>query len=281
MVGDKGVREHNYGVRDDTSLLADPRLGSPHPVLKGVGSDMAHSRVVVVSPYAQMNVYLESALPRIIDGCIVDVVSRSDAVVQPYIDVSFRERSAQSPLWIIDFGKIISPQPSPLDLRKARLDILSDIVSDTVKSGGGTLVSALEEQTFDGGGCKNIIMALRNTVENIHPESILPLMNAAHKSIPSEKYVDRVVPFDGYALWSRDHTIARISPIAKISADFENAHSYDSSGHFNPSSVSIGLYVEFIESDLRMLARGIRKKTIFSFLRNSDSDLQFFEVDKK
>ncbi|MFC1685427.1 hypothetical protein ACFLZZ_00210 [Nanoarchaeota archaeon] len=82
------------------------------PRKKKTERDTLNSRIVVVSPYGQLNTYLSSEIPKIVPGGDVDVIDEAKSHAKPYIDIRKKESIAQKPLWIIDFGKIMIYDPT-------------------------------------------------------------------------------------------------------------------------------------------------------------------------
>ena len=65
------------------------------PEEKSAVEDTYHARIVVVGPYSQFNVYLESTIPSLVKGSFVDFLDRADISLPPYIDVEKREKAAE------------------------------------------------------------------------------------------------------------------------------------------------------------------------------------------
>jgi len=70
------------------------------------------NRVIVVCPHYQFVEYFKRRIGEVVEGVLVDEVYNAEISDYPYLSVRDREREKSkesSPIWGIDFGKIILP----------------------------------------------------------------------------------------------------------------------------------------------------------------------------
>ncbi len=137
-------------------ILTQPE--SLRPERKKIEEDMLESRILVISPYGQLNVFFESEIPRLQRRCYVEVVDRAELDKDPYVNVEKREKNRQTPYLIIDFQKIIAPVEKIITnkakrtqkRRQALIDLLNHFAALT---GAGKIVDSsmytLESKPID------------------------------------------------------------------------------------------------------------------------------------
>ena len=81
-------------------------------------------------------------------------------------------------------------------------------------------------------------------------------MKRIDESIKAEDCIDKIILFNSYSVWANNKSIVYLFPKSGSSflAELEKRHSYDENGNFNPSSVSVGGYMETIKIDLQKVA---------------------------
>jgi len=246
------------------------------PKKEKTGVETLRSRVVVISPYSQLNVYIESIIPEILDGGYTDIVDRAEMKVPPYIDVNKKEKDIQSPLWIIDFGKIIAPQPKTSVLANARVEAIISMINNNfirrlkynpelAGEYDPQYKHILAEYPFTPPSITKIVKHLESTVMSLYDE-FLSEIKRIDESIKAEDCIDKVVLFNGYAVWAKNKSIVYLFPRPSFLAGLEKRHSNYPDGNFNPSSVSIKDYTEAIRMDLQKVATSKMKElTLFDF----------------
>jgi len=97
------------------------------PRRKNITGDTVQRRIVVVSPYAQLNAYLESTIPNLRKGILVDIVVRAEQRDPPYLDVPAREKPAPKRQWIIDDDFWLTDEPYMIYAAEHSLEALAQM----------------------------------------------------------------------------------------------------------------------------------------------------------
>ncbi len=228
------------------------------PEEKSVASDTYRTRIAVVCPYSQFNIYFESTLPSLVKGSFVDVVDRAEISLPPYIDVQKREQAAEKPpLWIIDFERVIARQPRQSLLIEQRLEFMRRFIDSYLQKlpqeeSARWNISAypFTEQDAD-----RLITRFRDDLyKATHNKNFVPEINKLDASITLDNYVDDVIDFDGYTQWASKKPVMYITTTPQFSRLLREAHGFDANENFNPSSVDIKPYVQNLSHDLEQIA---------------------------
>jgi len=224
------------------------------PEEKSAVEDTYHARIVVVGPYSQFNVYLESTIPSLVKGSFVDFLDRADISLPPYIDVEKREKAAEKPpLWIIDFERVIARQPRQSLLIEQRLEFMRRFIDSYLQK------LPQEERArwnisaypFTKQDADRLITGLRDDLyKTTHNKNFVPEINKLDASITLDNYVDDVIDFDGYTQWASKKPVMYITTTPQFSRSLREAHGFDADENFNPSSVDIKPYVQNLNHDL-------------------------------
>ncbi|MEN9626699.1 MAG: hypothetical protein RL557_1027 [archaeon] len=93
------------GTKSDTQRDYQTSLGRS---LSRYPSAPTNSRLIVICPYQQLNIFFEGILPRTTPDVTLECIAHSDFNHAPYIQVEEREREKPLPLYILDFQRIIT-----------------------------------------------------------------------------------------------------------------------------------------------------------------------------
>jgi len=235
---------------------------------KKTARDALHTRVVVVSPYSQHNVFLETLIPDILSGGEVDVVSEAESDDPPYIEVPKREQKAQRPLWIIDFGKILAKSYNLSMLYQRRLEAFRDEMSRQLANQYKGVEEYLRrpDVPLDAEVLTQLAGNLSHKLQGFNLD-LTQLSDALHLAEQmAEKDAIHPVPFKGYSQWAARTERIYIRPKTRWSSAFESNYLYDESGNFLPGSVPLVPQIaEMMRGDLEVIAviaqSGLRSDT--------------------
>ena len=91
-------------------MLSDVLTRTPTPTRERIERSNIQERVIVVSPYKLINLFLDDFLPQLLArNTTVDIVSHAELDRRPYIDPEQRERDRSLPEYVIDFGELVVP----------------------------------------------------------------------------------------------------------------------------------------------------------------------------
>src|SRR3989338_1714475 len=122
------IRKIKDDVEESLKTLTRPK--SLKPERKKADKDAFKSRILVISPYGQINTFFDSRISNIVKGGYVDIIDKAETDKPPCINIAEREKLSPRPLWIIDFKKIMAMKPSPKHIAQGRLEILASVLKD-------------------------------------------------------------------------------------------------------------------------------------------------------
>lgn len=249
--------------------LTDPE--SVQPERKKTSTEMKSSRVIVISPYSRLNVYLESEIPKIIEGSYTEIISSAVFNYPPYIDVQTREMHAPTPFWIIDFEHITAEvEKTEIDkelLVKRKKSSLSDIIREYPDKIEANLFS--DEFFLEDNKIQTKITDITTKFAQTLDEVLPNLWKKAEDLSKKVKTVIDIVGFNEYYLWTaKKKEILYLTPSSSFSRELREKHVYDSNGNFITNSQFIENYFSDIRKDLVKLAEyGFRSKLNLFFKR--------------
>jgi len=251
--------------------LARPKIIKPER--KKTSTDAFKSRILVISPYGQLNAFLDSRISDIVRGGYVDIINMADKNEPPYVDIAKREKFSPRPLWIIDFKKIMAMKPSLKHIAKGRLEVLASFLKDYAGEMPGKK-EAYEE------------FLLANEISDSFIDKLVNRVGAGFRKVLDEKLafewkksdgeagakykIIGIVPFDLYDVWRKGKEgrgVIYLNPKEIFSITLEKRQRYDESGNFLSNAVSIADYAEILSKDLESIASGKIGKLVF-FGRN-------------
>lgn len=246
------------------------------PVLKKVGELMKSSRIIVISPYSRLNVYLEHKIPEIIRGADVDVLERTDRTVQPYVDVATRERDKQAPYLIIDFEQIVGREPSKEVIAEHRrmqiFSLLGNYLGGLSKRFAG--IEGKEEFPFEIGSrgdiskeqAEGLVELIKEDFATYFGEKDVPGILNKERDFAADEFVEEIVDFSGYRDFANKKDSIYVIPRINFSVELiaRSAQAYDKEGNFLPNKVKVEDYFEQIEKDLREIESGKKGWKLFS-----------------
>lgn len=215
-----------------------------------------HSRIIMVSPYGQLNAYFESMIPKIVDGGFTDIISEAETNKPPYIDIMQKEVKAQRPFWIIDFQRIMAVQPSPQYLLGLGLKALREYFSHYLSEQGSSEVFAesLRKPTLSE-KIDSILDELGSDLRIRLMADFETSLKDAHERALIENPVIGVVHFSQYQQFAEVRKITYITPSPQFSGELVRMHSCDEAGNFLPNAVSITDYISRLNTDLEILTK--------------------------
>lgn len=240
------------------------------PQRKKTSTDTYQSRILVISPYGQINAYLESRIPEIIRGGYVDVLNWAEKDNPPYLDINEREKNLQKPLWIIDFQKIMADKPSPKYLNEEKIRAFAGIVNEYanhIYRGGDffskhlVLANVLKDEDFSAmsGG---VGFDLEKILSDKWPEELKRI----NEKVLREHPITDVVYFSLYRNWKSGKRILYFSPKEDFSKELEKKHAYDENGNFLPNAISVNAYIKPLIKDLQAISgASYETLTLFDF----------------
>jgi len=246
-------------VHSKEQSLSEPTQTKPlglKPKRQRTVEETLHSRVIVISPYGQLNAYFESRIPQFIDGGYTDIISEAETNTPPYMDVIQRERTAQRPLWIIDFQRIIADQPSPKYLLDEQLRLVRGFFTDYLSEQRSQELfeKSLQQPTVDK-KIDNILRILNSDLRTRLERELGAELENTWKRVAREHPVAGVAHFDLYESFAQVRKISYVIPSIEFSRELCRRHTYDESGNFQSNVVSIVDYVDKLNSDLEILTK--------------------------
>jgi len=203
------VGEHGFSQSEtDKSTLTVP--SGVEPAMKIIENDVLRSRIVVVSPYMPLNLCLETEIPKIIDGGFVDIVHSVESTEPPYINVDEKEKHTQKPLWIIDFGKILTFIPNSSAIAEGRAAAIDNLFVGYRKYLQQPIESLTEDcqnlgkYPLDTSVLREIYVWLGKRFASFLGANLKDVLQIADKNLPANfAEIPHMLDFDGYAKWAR------------------------------------------------------------------------------
>lgn len=253
-----------------SKMATETKTKGLQPQRKKIATDTYGSRILIISPYGQINAYLESKIPEIVRGGYVDVLNWAEKDNSPYVDISEREKNLQKPLWVIDFQKIMANKPSPKYLNEEKIRAFAGIVNEYanhIYRGGDffskhlVLKDVLKNEDFSAmsGG---VGFDLEKILRDKWPEELSKI----NEKVLREHPITDVVYFSLYRSWKRGKDILYFSAKEDFSKELEKKHAYDENGNFLPNAVNVNAYIKTLTIDLQAIAeKSYEKLALFDF----------------
>lgn len=242
---------------DSEEQLSEPTQTKPlglEPKRQRTVEDTLHSRVIVISPYGQLNAYFESMIPKVVDGCYTDIISEAETNTPPHINVEQRESIAQRPFCIFDFQRIKAYQPSPEYLLDGQLRLLRGFFTDYLSEQRSQELfgKSFQQQTIEG-EIDDILKNLNSDLRTRLERELGTKLHDIWDKVLIEHPVLGVVHFDLYETFAREKRVIYIIPSPDFSRELCKRHTYDENRNFQPNAVSIADYVDRLNADLEIL----------------------------
>jgi len=246
-------------LKSGEKLKTLTKTDSSKPERKKISNKTYSSRVILISPYGQINTYLESKIPEIINGGYVDVVDFAEQEKSPYIDVEKREKNLQEPYWIIDFQKIMVNAPSikhlNRELTKRFAGLINEYANHIFKGRDFCGKEVLLQENISKSDFSKLTAGVEHDLETILEKKLIKQINLAKEKVRKEHLVTGTCEFCGYYIWRRDRVFHYFVPKKSFLKDLEKKHVFDSEGNFMPNSISIDNYISDIENDLEKMIK--------------------------
>ena len=243
----------------------EPKGDQTFPQKKQTKKAAQYSRVVVVSPYAQLNVFLEYEIPKHVEGGLVDVVSESTQDYPPYFNVDQHELLAQKPLWVIDFQKIIIDQPSPEYLAKVRFEALKSYVTQYIDEfqNNKPMYDLFKKPNLSIDDARELFAAV-GFIDEKPEQDLLNYLEEASKPVANNHLVKGIANFLEYTNWSKRDGVTLVTPKAEFAEDMLKRCVYDKDGNFQSTQVYINDHLNSLKIDLKALASKSKQLKMFS-----------------
>ncbi len=241
-------------IETETNLetLTDPEIVKPER--KRTTTELKSARVILISPYSQLNVFLEAEIPNIIKGGELDIVTCSDFNKPPYIDVESRERHAKTPYLIIDFERItaevekeIKDKEKIIQHRRRSLADIINTYETEIREG----IAFPDEFYLEQG--KNLSSKITEIISKLTQslDQKLSSLWASADNLIKVRTVTDVVEFNNYFLWAvKKGSINYMIPTKEFSKELESKHKYDKDGNFVRNTSFIIEYFDKIKKDI-------------------------------
>ena len=232
------------------------------PERSAIVTDSLKSRVVLVCPYSTFNSYIGEIVPQFVKGAYVETVSMADTDKPPWYDAQVHEQNSPSPLWVIDFHRIIARRPDPHVLSLARAQAISSLLQNygqkfTADEKTTELLRSALTSSAIAKITHSVVDGVRNHLAK-NLENELSLVEAACRDPEILRW--RTTCFMGYNEWvahrSTTDRILYIVPHNDVMSDLIKAERADECGGFLPLSVDVTKYRQSIRFDLEAIARG-------------------------
>ncbi len=240
-------------IETEATLETLTQTDSLEPQRKKTERDTLHSRIILVSPYSLLNVFLESEIPRIVKGSEIEIISNSDFNKYPYINVEEREKYAKTPYWIIDFEKITA------ELEKEKID--KEKLARLRREGLADIIYQYEKEIREGLSFHNEFYQDNEKPSFRVTEIVSKLTQSLDQKLPNiwrnaeENAKDRIklmdcVEFVEYYFFAKRNHILHITASKKFSEELASKHEYDKAGNFIKNSQFITEYFDKIRRDI-------------------------------
>jgi hypothetical protein len=225
------------------------------PQRKQTDMDSLRTRIVVVSPYQQINAFLEAYVPSVIKGAYVSAVSRAEMKKSPWVRVAEKESKEQRPLWVFDFQKIIASVPSMTYLTQMRNAALSNIFFEyTARLRSGNEVAIPKRREILRDERRKLIKSTLSNFEEFLTQKVDSAFENIEQTAPEYECVEDVVPFYGYTcLIEQKNYAVHIVPKLQFQEVLGECHSYDERGDFLSTKISVAPHITSLQSDIDLL----------------------------
>lgn len=190
----------------------------------------AYRRIVVVSPYAQLALFLKEEIPKIVDGSLIDRVVGAETKEHPYINVEKREAKHDKPFWIVDFGKILAPAPSYNALLEQRIKVLGDNIKSLI-SHDEILKKTILHYPITLEYATRLVRDISHYLEDFFAEHLFELWRFSDDTITYDDSVRRDVLFNGYREWAQMNKLTLLTPTRDFTKSLEDKSLYDENGN--------------------------------------------------
>ncbi|MBI4182202.1 MAG: hypothetical protein HY520_04520 [Candidatus Aenigmarchaeota archaeon] len=234
----------------------------------------------LVSPYGQLNAFVEAELPQALPGWTLDVVDRATTAEPPYLDAAEREQGRNRPGAVLDFGYLLIEAPfrqkNPQRLEQCRQEALQremkgirqavDERLSTYTDGPAPkdAWTTLEQEVKDlydvgDGGKPSYLFALaylertfRDLYEKAKAAFPLAWRGAEQDALETVQFL-RFLSFTGYRTWAREEGVPLLHPSRTFARALRRQWSLDCGGDAKAAAVSVRRYEERLRADLTKL----------------------------
>jgi len=192
-------------------------------------------------------------------GTRIDVVDRADINQQPYLRLPQREIGVPTPLFVIDFQKIVAKIPSPEEVLKLRRNAIYDWTKKCMEE---TLeeLRTIDLERFSNEGKTELKKVFQDVFQaDVNGMDIGDIFNLAeiNTGIPIR---DVVVKSDVYNLWCDKAKVSYVRPEEKFSSRLENLHKCDDNGNFDMYAIDFSQWKNWICKDFEAMRDGGKTK---------------------